>query len=200
VTINATGGAGAATGGLGGFFDWRVGGNLPVGYNNAFQEQLSVLDSKGAINISGGAGDTGGTGGHLFFYGYTLKSTGGVNARGGKGVATGGSGSGSAFPLEMHATLNLTNSATITATGGSGISGGDGAALITLTAGNKVTNNGSILANGGAGTTGAGGSGHVIDLQSGYRATGNTGSLNVAKGSGTPPGADGKVIIDFVLK
>jgi hypothetical protein len=198
VAITATGGAGnlqTGNGGLGGSLDWRVGGNLPVGYNNAFQEQISILDSKGAINISGGAGNSGGTGGDLFFYGYTLKSTGAVNARGGKGTTTGGNGS--ALSLEMHATLNLTNSASISATGGSGITGGSGTTIL-LTAGNKVTNNGSILANGGAGTT-TGGSGGEIDLQSEYHATTNSGSLNVAKGSGTG-GVNGRVIIDFVEK
>lgn len=177
-------------GGRGGTVVWAVGG-IPGNPDNAFQDKISLLDNKGAINVSGGDGDFGGDGMGLAFYGYALKNTGAISARGGKGTTQGGNG---AAVLELLATNTMSNTAAIATTGGSGVTGGNGGNNVYLVA-KVLTNSGAISANGGSGSTLAG-SGGLIDLESHNKSTKNSGSLNVAKGG--PSGQNGRIIIDLV--
>jgi len=189
------------SGGAGGGIDWRVGGTGGES-QNAYQEKVSTLTSKGIINISGGEGDTGGNGGALYLYGYVVNSSSAITANGGKGTTRGGESVGTVTEsneivlngIQMHSTLNLTNSGVIAANGGSGVTGGNGGSLVTLTAGRKVTNSGAISANGGDGTaTNSGGSGGTIKLFSQSGSTSNSAVLTANKGKNGVE--DGTIIV-----
>ncbi len=193
VAIYARGGAAnAATGigGSGGSLDWEAEGEAYVG--------TTVLESSGTVDISGGSGDIGGSGGSVFFYAHDgLENSGSITARGGDGTTTGGSGG----TVELYATYDAVNTGTIDISAGGGTEGNGGAGdYAGLASGYQSTNSGSVYVKGGIGNsaTGIGGNGGVIDLFSQFEPTSNTATiLSVVGGLANTPGTNGYILIDW---
>lgn len=149
----------------------------------------SLATNSAAIDVSGGAGTpgvtakVGGTGGTVTISSYGLATiAGSINARGGAGTTNGGGGG----VINLISTgINVVNSATLILSGGDGATGGNGGigGTATLSAANQTLNSAAILANGGNSNGGTGGNGGVITLSSGYGSS-NSGSRNVARGTG----------------
>ncbi|MDD2320206.1 MAG: hypothetical protein PHO83_09160, partial [Geobacteraceae bacterium] len=192
VPVSAKGGDGALTGGHyggnGGYIDFEAEGEFSIG--------TTEVANSGALDVSGGAGDYAGDSGGVYFYGHDKVSNNAtINAAGGNGTSQGGNGAW--WYVEFYSTLDIVNSGKIIANGGSGVTGGYGADWVGMYAGSHTTNSGAITANGGAGTI-DGGDGGYIDLFSQYVATSNSGTLNVAAGTGGTTATNGIIWIDWV--
>lgn len=199
VAISARGGDGNLTAGSGG--TGGAGGALrfttpaDAGDGGTADPTRTLVTNSGAIDVSSGAGDTGGVAGSVTMSSYgNLTNSGGITARGGRGT-TNGNGGGS---VSLASAINVVNSGGIVVSGGDGNTGGLGGS-VSISSGNQTTT-AAIAANGGTSLNGGnGGNGGTIDLISEYALT-NRSSLNVARGSGgsTNSATNGTITIDGV--
>ena len=200
--ILAQGGqGGSATGGFGGSLRFRAQGNAYAGH--------SGVEIRGDLDVSGGNGAGGGWAGGMNVYGHDfLTVLGNLTAQGGDAdSASGNAGLGAAAGIQLNATLQLTNSGTITANGGNGTTGnaaGGGVGFlnsIQLWAGEQVTNTGHILANGGTSSgTANNANGGTIDIRSTGNPAQNSATLEVQAGTGGSGtvGNNGHIYMDGV--
>lgn len=149
----------------------------------------SLMDSSGADNAAGDGGDSG----YIYLYGnrYT-ENTGTLNANAGNATGAGNDGGdvdSSGVYIYTSGYGSTFNSGDITAMGGDGEIGGDGAWVgIYNEIGGKVLNSGDINTSGGTGSAGNGGDAGDVDI---YGYGGNVAS------SGNITARGGDAALDF---
>ncbi len=200
VGINARGGDGMPVGspmsGTGGGGGTVIMQTPAPGYSA--NPGTTIISNSGPIDVSGGAGNTGGSAGTVTLSGYDrLNNSGAIAGTGGSGTTTGGAGSSQIF---LSATNDIGNSGPIAAFGGSATQGNGGAGgNVLMVAGHQVSDGAGITAGGGNASGGNGGQGGKIQLYSQTLATGFSflQTLNVAGGSGGTA-LNGSIFIDGV--
>ena len=165
---------------------------VPVG---AIVNEVPVSAKGGDGALTGG--NYGGSGGYIdfeaegnFYIGTTvLTNSGAIDVSGGAGDNGGDSGG-----INFYGHDKLTNTATLTALGGKGVTvGGAGASgSVNLYATQDLANSGAIVATGGAATTTGGYSGYV-GLYAGGKVT-NSGYILANGGAATTTGGAGGVV------
>jgi len=206
VTISARGGDNTpksigSSGGKGGSLQFMT----PL-VNGSSDPTRTLVTNSGLIDVSGGAGDTGGGQGNVTIASFgNLTNLGTIIANGGTGSTQGGGIPAAAIPsqnifVSLSSSNSIFNSGAISAVGGSGTAGGNAGGIV-LASGNQTSNSAAIVASGGGGTAGgSNGNGGFISLMAELAYFPSVGSLNVAKGIGGPAntGKVGTILIGGV--
>ncbi len=115
--IQAKGGNATATGGTGG-----LGGYVDLWTDNYITDTNTVITNSGSIDVSGGAGDTGGAGYYISMQAEHVSNPGSLTANGGDGTTQGGSGG--YINLNSNTTPTAYTVGTLSVNGGSGATPG----------------------------------------------------------------------------
>ncbi|MCB9665700.1 MAG: hypothetical protein H6732_16445 [Alphaproteobacteria bacterium] len=222
VPVMARGGAGKYDGGDGGnvYLATTQGPGGEGGGASFGPAPGQSATNAGAIDISGGPSDEyGGSGGTVSIFGLAGASNSGlITSNGGAATQTlggaGGGGRGSQGKLQaaavqvvvqpesssgaalalFSATGEARNTGEVRASGAAGPTGGDGGVVAIV--GQPAVNTATCTLAGGASTADIGAQGGELSLDTPLGTSSQTGTANVAGGTGTPQGPRGYVLVD----
>ncbi len=162
-------------------------------------DAFEQVRNTGRVDVGGGDGQSGGSGGSFQFYGLTgVTNSGPLTARGGVGLAASGGTDANSSRLTSD-NGEVISSAAIDVSGGDGVTQGGGSAQLDLQ-GTTVTVSADLVAKGGAASASVGGSGGaggtiVIGSSAGSSSisVAAPGGVSVAGGAAAQAGTPGKV-------